>query len=219
MIGPKSIPKFLSSRLMWGLMPLGLLLLVWEGNQIVTWYDLGRADAFLQKGMPMLAADLADASGSRLVNSDEGCLLLTKIYFQTHAPERLQWATQTCLSNGIKSYEIYLARAAALEMEGEEAHAQQILEETTREFKVTPDAFYRLSFIYRKSHQEDRAVQALSAAAALAPKNMTVQTDALTYLSSLGRLKEARQIALRLRDTPVNDPELKRLISRAADEK
>ena len=174
-----------------------------------------RAEAQLKKGFGALAAESIDRYRSHLVKSADGCKTLALAYSAARKLERLEWAGEACLDNGIETLEVYEGLASAEDSLGRDADAIQIMNAAVQKFPKSPDPLVNLARLFRKNKDDNRAALALMKAVEVSGDNHQLELEAIQFFSSTNRWPEAKQMADRLKAVQTDNPEVKLFIAEA----
>jgi tetratricopeptide (TPR) repeat protein len=176
---------------------------------------LREAEALLGKGFATLAAERLEGVRSTIASSERGCKALIAAYLGAHQPERLEWASQACITAGIETTDTYIGLAAAKEIIGQDNDALRILEGVAKKFDKSPDPLYRIAQIYRRNKKTAEAADVLAKAADLAKDQPQLSMEAMEAYSEAQRWDSARKFADRIKGVSTDNPEVKLMISRA----
>lgn len=188
---------------------------IWGIEATRTHLRLTEAEAEIKKGFTALAAETIDPVRDALTSSARGCRALVDAYYGARRPDRLEWASQACITAGVETPEIYLGLAAARELTDRDNEALQLLQTAARKFDKSPDPLYRIAQILRRNKKDSDAADVLLKASERAPENNQLVMEAMEQLAIANRWNEARRMADKIKSVETDSPEIKLLIARA----
>ncbi len=173
-----------------------------------------KAQASLDKGFAALAVEQLEGHRNCLTTTKVHCELLLNTYYSAKNPQRLEWASQACLSSGVEIPEAYIGMASAKEFTGQFQAALQVLGGAIEKFKDIPDLFYRMAKILIRLENHNGAVQAFQQAMQKAPTNTNIMLEALDYFVQLKAWDAAKPIAEQLKTTDSDNLGLRLTVAR-----
>lgn len=173
------------------------------------------ADGYLQKGFGALAADTLHPYRETLTSSTKNCSMLIGAYYLSHSAEKLEWASQSCISHEIHTPDSYMGLAASLQFTGREEEALKFLTQVSPKFDKVGDLDFQIAEIYRKNRKEDLATKYYVSATEKSQQNASMNMKALEFLVANRKWDNARVIAERLKNEKTESPDVKLIIARA----
>jgi len=210
--------SFLNKKYLIAISGLAVAIIVLLGlgiNAAIYKRAIKRAENLVAKGYSSVALEELSCYRKRMTKTERGCALYISAAFHARDVEKLQWASQKCIESGIDIPEATIGQAAAFEFTGREQEALQLLNNSLKKFEKVPGVHFRIATILRRQNNTESAVAAFLAASRLAPKNQDILVESLSYLISVSKWKEAREVADFLRTVETDNPALKLLIARA----
>lgn len=171
------------------------------------------AEAQLKKGFGALAAETVDRYRHHLVKSADHCKTLVTAYSAARRVDRLEWASEACLDNGVETIEVYEALASAADLAGRDGDAIQILNAAAGKFPKSPEPLVNMAKVFQKNKDVAHAGQALLKAIEVAGTDHELELQGLQFFSSLNQWTEAKQLADRLKGVKTDNPEVKLMIA------
>lgn len=176
---------------------------------------LTRAEAQLKKGFGTLAAETLDRYRHHLVKSADHCKELVTAYSAARRVDRLEWASEACIDNGIETLETYEGLASAADQLGRDGDAIQVLNAAAQKFPKSPDPWVNMAKIFQKNKDTARAGAALMKGIEVAGNDHQLELQGLEFFAGLNQWTEAKQLADRLKTVQTDNPEVKLLVASA----
>lgn len=177
-------------------------------------HDVKAAQAAFEKGYNTLASEVLEHHRKWMTKSADDCKLLVNIYYSARNPGALAWAAESCLTNGIDLPETNMALAFSRDMGGRTQEAVQILGSVVDKYKDIPDVFYRMAQMLVRLGNNDAAAVAYSQALERAKDNAAMFVEALDFMATQKMWDAAKPIAMKIKDTEIDNPAIKLLIAR-----
>ncbi len=176
--------------------------------------DIKQAKAAFDKGYTTLASDILEHHRKWMTKSEDDCKLLVNIYYSARNPGALAWAAESCLTNGIDLPETNMGLAFSRDMAGRTQEAVQILGSVVDKYKDIPDVFYRMAQMLARLGNNESAAVAYSQALERAKDNAAMFVEALDFMAQQKMWETAKPIAMKIKDSEIDNPAIKLLIAR-----
>lgn len=197
-----------------GILGVGAVTLTLTATQLQRIHALKTANEHLSKGLGSLAAETLDPFRSSLIKQKDSCRTLISAYFEGRRIERLDWASQACISLGNEIPEAFIAMAIIRENSQREAEALSLLLVATEKFPESPDAPFKAAQIYRNRKDNDTAFVFYQKAKDRAPQNAALLEEVLLYALSANLQERAIPFAEAVLKLNSESVELKLLAAR-----
>lgn len=181
-----------------------------------TKYVAKETEALVVAGMSALAFERIDPYRERFVADEVGCALILRVYSETKKFDRLEWAIESCVYRGIKTFDTLMARAQVL------LNSQQLAAGITslrsaknyRRWTVYPTLINALL----NARQRDEALIEMKEALKIYPDIEALHSFALHYYSDFGLWPEAAVSAQVFKQPALEgklDPDFRALVAKA----
>ena len=176
--------------------------------------DILKAAEEGKRGFWALAAEKVDRHRFDMLSNENDCNTLLNVYANAKKAERLEWAAQACLEDGIETYGAYMSLVMSQELLGRDQEALQLMDQISKKFDKAVTVFQRMANAYLRQKDEARATEAMLMAASRS-QDPQVKLDTLQILLKQNRNEEAMNLALTLKGVATENPEVKLIIARA----
>lgn len=149
-------------------------------------YHFKKADAHMKNGFFALAEEQLDCYRRSYVKEERGCNALISVYHQTQNKARRQWASESCIQNGVQTLTAYLGISAGLQENGRIDEALRVLKELKPRFDQNPAYHFEIYGIYRRTKMNKEAANELYRVYELAQDKKSVAGELLPLLQSIG---------------------------------
>lgn len=176
--------------------------------------DVKKAEEEIPHGFWALAFENLDHHRHQLVKNENDCNTLLNVYANAKKADRLEWASQACVENGVETLATYLSLVTAEEFQGRDQDALGLLNQLTKKFDRESEPYRRMAILLARNKDEAGTAEAIFNAA-MRTGDPTVSLQAIQMLLSQKRIADALKVAVKVRIAKIDNPEAQLLIARA----
>jgi predicted Zn-dependent protease len=173
-----------------------------------------QAETQLKKGLAFLAAETIDPYRESLILAKNGCPFVIDAYRQARRADRLLWAAQACMDQGIQTPETLIGLANGHELAGRASEAFQILAAVAPKFEKTAAVYLEMAHLTLRASKDADATALYQSALKQEPENANLKLEAMQHFVARQKWADAKPLADTIVALNSDNAELQLLLAR-----